>query len=163
MNCGRLHKILEGICAAMLVLAPGSAYAQQVRISKLTDVAFGTIGNFTTDLINAQNVCLFNNKGLNTYNITATGNGASGAFTLSAGSNKLAYEVQWSASSGQTTGTALMAGVTLTNLTDTATISDCSSGPATTASLITILRTAQIGAATAGFYSGTLTLLVAAN
>jgi hypothetical protein len=75
----------------------------------------------------------------------------------------MAYEVQWAAASGQTSGLSLTAGVEQTNLTSSATSSNCASGPVTTASLITILRTAQVTAARAGAYSGTLTLLIAPN
>lgn len=78
MKCVHLHKILKGICAAMLVLAPSSAQAQDVRISKLTDAAFGTISIFTTDLTPAQDICVYHSKPKQSYSITATGGGGAG-------------------------------------------------------------------------------------
>lgn len=156
-----------GLAVAALLplaaLAPMPAHAQQARINKLTDVAFGTVTNFAADLSNAQSICVFSSAASKRYQVTATGNGTSGAFTLASGLNRLAYEVQWSASSGQTSGTSLTAGVTLTGLVSTATRSGCTSGPATSATLITIIRATNISAATAGSYTGTLTLVVAPN
>ena len=157
-------RFLCWICAPLLILAPVSAdAAPQARITKLVDAAFGTISNFSTDLTNSQSICVYSTGTSGQYRVTATGDGSGGAFTLASGSYTLAYEVQWSASSGQTSGQSLTAGVALTGLTSTATSSNCSSGPVTTASLITILRTTGVSAATAGAYSGTLTLVVAPN
>ena len=144
------------------VVAPAApAAAQQVQISKLSDVAFGTIVDFTTDSVSAQNVCIFSSTAQKGYNIRATGSGTGSAFTLANGSARLAYEVQWSANSGRTTGTSLTTNVALTGLRTNANNATCSSGPATTASLIVIIRAASLGAAAGGAYNGTLTLLVA--
>jgi hypothetical protein len=93
--------------------------------------------------------------------VQATGSGSGGAFTLASGSASLAYEVQWSQVSGQTSGTQLSPNVALTGQVSSATQPSCNSGPSTSASLIVILRSAQLSAAAAGSYSGTLTLLVA--
>ena len=156
-------RILVVIGMIVLMVTPTSASAQQARITKLTDVAFGTIANFVTDLSNAQSICVYSTGTSSRYHVTATGSGAGGAFTLASGSNLLAYEVQWNASPNQTTGNALNAGIALTGLTSTATASACGSGPSTSASLIMIIRTGALSAATAGVYSGTLTLLIAPN
>ncbi len=143
--------------------------ADKVRISGLSDVAFGTISNFAVDSIRNQSICVYA-KGppapKDGYNVTATGSGPGGGFLLSSGSNTLAYEVQWNDAAGQTSGTQLLPNQVLTgnrtgagnNATD-----DCSRGPATTASLIVIVRSAAVSAAISGTYSGTLTLLVAPN
>jgi hypothetical protein len=163
MNSGFRAGLAAAVLIALAVIAPMPAHAQQARVNKLSDVAFGTVSNFTTDLSNAQNICVFSSGTSKRYHVTATGSGSSGAFTLASGANKLAYEVQWSASSGQTSGTSMTAGVALTGLVSTATISGCTSGPATSASLITIIRATNVSAATAGAYTGTLTLLVAPN
>ena len=144
-----------------LVVAAAPAAAQQVQISKLSDVAFGTIADLTVDSVSAQNVCVFSSTAQKGYNIRATGNGTASAFTLANGSSKLAYEVQWSPNSGRTTGTGLTTNVTLTGQRTNANNATCSSGPATTASLIVIIRAASLSAAAGGAYSGTLTLLVA--
>jgi hypothetical protein len=163
MRWGILIRILCCLGLPLLLLSSVAAYAQQVRVTTLSDVAFGTIANFTSDLINSQSICVYSTGTSGTYHVTATGSGSGGAFTLSSGTNTLAYEVQWSATSGQGTGTSLTAGVALNGLTSTATQQRCTNGPATTASLITILRATAVGAASAGAYSGTLTLLVAPN
>ena len=132
-----------------------------VRITGLSDVAFGTIATLSSDSVRSQSICVFSNSPTNGYNIKATGSGSGGAFTLSSGSNALAYEVQWSPLSGQSSGTTLSPNVALTGQVSSATQHACNSGPASSASLIVILRAAQLSAASAGTYSGTLTLLVA--
>lgn len=147
-----------------LGLCPGLANAaSQVRISGLTDVAFGTLANFTPDTTKSQNICIYSSVSTHRYSVTATGSGTGGAFTLAAGTSTLAYEVQWAASSGQTTGSALTAGTPLTGQVANTTSSSCLTNTTPTASLITILRASAAGSATAGSYSGTLTLLIAPN
>ncbi len=163
MKCVNLPNLLRAIGVALLAFAPASADAQSVRINKLANAAFGTISNFTSDNTRSQNVCVYSTAPSGLYHITATGSGTGGAFTLASGANTMAYEVQWAATTGQTSGTSLTSGVALTGLTSNATASGCTSVPLTSASLITILRTAVVGAAKSGSYSGTLTLLVAPN
>lgn len=131
-----------------------------VRITGLSDVAFGTVANLSTDWTLSQNICVYSNTATSGYHVQATGSGSGGAFTLASGSNALAYEVEWNPVSGQSTGTTLSPNVALTGQVSSATQQSCNSGPATSASLIVILRAAQLSAATAGSYSGTLTLLV---
>lgn len=139
--------------------------ANQVRISGLSDVAFGSISNFAADSVRAQSLCLHaKSPPGNNYNITASGSGTGGAFLLSSGSAVLPFEVQWSDTPGQTTGTQLIPNQPLTGQHSTSgsgSADDCSKGPATTATLIVILRSAAIASATSGTYSGSLTLLVA--
>jgi hypothetical protein len=50
--------------------------------------------------------------------------------------------------------------VPLTGQTSTATQQTCNSGPATSASLIVVLRSTALSSATAGTYNGAVTLLV---
>lgn len=132
----------------------------RVQISGLSDVAFGTVDP-TVAASNAQNVCVWSNTSGRGYSLTATGSGAANAFTLTDGTNTLAYAVEWSDSSGQSAGTALTTATALMGLTSTATSPDCSSGPASSASLIVKLTAADLQAAVAGSYTGTLTLVVA--
>lgn len=132
----------------------------RVQISGLSDVAFGTVDPATA-ASDAQNVCVWSNTSTRGYTLTATGSGASSAFTLSDGTNALAYAVEWAATSGQTSGTALTAGTALGSLTSTATNPTCSAGPAASASLIVKMAAADLQAAVAGSYTGTLTLVVA--
>ena len=152
--------VLASLSGALVVPA-GPASAQQVQINKLSDVSFGLISDFTTDALSAQNVCVFSSTAQKGYNIAAQGSGAANAFTLANGSTTLAYDVQWNANSGRTTGTSLTPNVALTGQRSNATAAGCSSGPTTTASLIVIIRAAALGAAPGGNFAGTLTLVIA--
>jgi hypothetical protein len=139
---------------------PGVAAAQNVQISKLSDVGFGTITNVGSDQIQSQSVCAYSGLFGGRYTITATGSGAGGAFTLSNGAATLPYEVQWSTSAGQSSGTNLNAGSPLTGQTM---LLSCPVLVTTNSSLIVILRSTALSKATAGNYSGTLTIILAAN
>jgi hypothetical protein len=163
MKCGKILGLLQVVCVGLVALMPVTAQAQNVRINKLANAAFGTISNFTIDQKLSQNICVYTTPLGTRYGVTASGSGSSGAFTIASGGNTMPYEVQWAATTGQTTGTSLTAKLQLGSQTTTATTSGCTSGPATTASLIIILRTATVGSARSGSYTGTLTLLVAPN
>lgn len=149
--------------AILLALVPACAHAQQVRITSLDDVNFGTIVNLSTDQVMSQNVCIYSSGFQGGYRITATGSGAGGDFTLSSGSNLLRYELQWADSANQTSGTSLSPGVPLTGQNANAFLNTCFFGFFPTASLITILRSSETSQATAGSYTGTVWLLVAPN
>lgn len=149
-------------CGAVLLLhcSPALAASNKVRISNLADVAFGTVANLSSDAVSSQSVCLFADTGNNGYNITATGTGPGGTFVLSSGLATLSYDVLWSSSPGQRSGTELTPSVPLTGQVSTASQQTCNNGPATSASLVVVLRSAALSSAVAGSYSGTLTLLV---
>ena len=132
----------------------------RVQISGLSDVAFGTVDP-SSAASQAQNVCVWSNTSGRVYSVTAAGSGLSNAFTLSDGTNTLAYGVEWAASSGQSSGTALVSGTALGSLASTATNPTCSVGPAASASLIVRMTAANLQAAVASSYTGTLTLVVA--
>jgi hypothetical protein len=153
--------LTRATCSAAIALASPQAMAQKARLSDLSDIAFGAISNLSVDVSQAQSVCAFTQSATSGYNVIATGSGSGGAFTLSAGTNQLAYDVQWASASAQSSGISLASGVPLSGLTSAATQQTCNSGPASSASLIVILRAAQLGAATAGSYSGTLSLMIA--
>jgi hypothetical protein len=150
-------------CALLAIASRAAADANnQVHISALSDVAFGTITNFSADAVSSQSLCVYAKaRPLDNYEITASGSGAGGAFVLTSGSRTLPYEVQWSNSANQTSGTQLLANQALTGQHNNAAVDDCSTGPATTASLIVIVRSSALSAASSGTYTGTLTLLVA--
>ncbi|QIK79726.1 hypothetical protein G7077_13250 [Sphingomonas piscis] len=154
---GRWMVRLSALLATVAALCPAPAYAQKAKIDDLTDLSFGTITNLTSDARMSESICVFSQT--DNYNVRATGSGTGGLFTLSNGAATLAYEVQWSASSGQTTGTILSPNNALTGQTSTANNQNCNQGP--TASLIVVLRSAALSSATAGSYTGTLTLVVA--
>lgn len=133
----------------------------RVRISGLSDVAFTNVDP-SVATANAQNVCVWSNTSTRGYQLTATGSGTANAFTLANASLTVPYTVEWSGSSGQTSGTALSSGSALTGLTSTATNANCASGPAASASLIVRIGAASLQTMDASTsYTGTLTLLVA--
>jgi hypothetical protein len=144
----------------LLSASPALAAADKVRITGLTDVAFGSIANLGVDAVRNESICVYSSSATNGYNVTATGTGPGGAFQLTSGALALPFEVQWSSSSGQSSGVQLSPNVPLTGLTSTATQQTCNSGPATSASLIVVLRSTALSSATAGTYNGAVTLLV---
>lgn len=149
-----------GCLALFAGAAPASAANDKARITALSDVTFGTIANLSVDAINSQSVCVYSTSAASGYNVTASGNGPSGAFQLLSGAQALPFEVQWSGTSGQTSGIQLSPNVPLTGQVSIASQQTCNSGPASSASLVVILRSSALTSATAGTYSGTLTLLV---
>ena len=159
----RLTKIL-GTAVLLYCGAAAAPASAQARINKLTDIAFGTLSSFASDKVQAQSVCAYSLGLLGAYHVTASGSGSGGAFTLAnGGGSTLPYEVQWSDSSGQTSGTSLTNGVALTGQYSGALLSGCTLGAATTASLIVVIRAATLPSAMAGNYSGVLTIILAPN
>jgi hypothetical protein len=142
---------------------PAEAAPKKVRITGLSDVAFGTIANLGIDDVGSQSVCIYSATATNGYNVTANGTGSGGAFQLASGANSLPFDVQWNSSSGQTNGTQLSPNVPLTGLVSSASSEQCTSGPSTSASLIIILRSTVLASTTAGTYNGTLTLVFGAE
>lgn len=158
MTC-RDHRFATSVLIlGLLAAVPQVAIAQRARITDLSDVAFGAISNLSADVSLARSLCAYSTNG--NYRVSATGSGPASTFALSSGSALLAYEVQWASSANQTTGIPLSAGVPLTGLASAATHQACNAGPASSASLIVILRASQLGAAQAGTYSGALTLMI---
>lgn len=137
-----------------------ASVANRARITGLSDVAFVN-QDPSTAASSAQNVCAWSNTSTRAYTITATGSGTGSAFTLANGAATVPYSVEWNASSGQTTGSALNTGTASGSLVSAATHQSCTSGPSSSASLIVRIAAADLStmpAATA--YTGTLTLLV---
>lgn len=150
-------------CLLAALMSPHPAAAQKVRITNLSDVNFGLIANLQADARQSQNLCVFSQSTGGRYSITATGSGSGSSFALTSGANSLAYEVEWSDQSGQTSGTSLVPAVAATGRVSAATHQTCNSGPASSASLIVILRSSILTQAREGNYSGSLTLVVAAE
>jgi hypothetical protein len=155
--CVRLKLLFGALLSS--IAAPAIGGGPNVQITHLSDLAFGTITNLGSDALLEEDVCVYSDSGR--YNVTATGTGSSGAFLLANGGRTIAFEVQWSPSSGRQTGTKLTAKSPLTGLTTGATQAQCTSGPSTSASLIVILRSTALSGALPGTYSGQLTLLIA--
>jgi hypothetical protein len=132
----------------------------RARISGLTDVSFLS-QDPAVAATSTQNVCVWSNTATRTYTITASGSGTANAFTIANGALTTPYSVQWSGSTSQTTGTALVAGTASSSFASAATQQACTSGPTASASLIVGISTADLEAMQAlTTYSGTLTLLV---
>jgi hypothetical protein len=140
--------------------SPAAAASNKVRITNLGDVAFGTIANLGVDAVRSQSVCLYADTNTNGYTITATGTGPAGTFELTSGLAQMPYEVEWSSSPAQSSGVQLAPNVPLTGQVSGATHQTCNNGPATSASLILMLRSSALSSAQAGSYNGTLTLIV---
>jgi hypothetical protein len=139
---------------------PAAGASNKVRITNLTDVSFGTIANLNVDAIQGQSVCVYADTNTNGYNVTGIGTGPGGAFELSSGAASMPFDVLWNSSAGQISGTQLMPNVPLTGQVSGATHQSCNNGPATTASLVVVLRSVALSSATAGTYNGTVTLLI---
>ena len=180
MNYARLNRAALGCLfaalanSASLAATPGSlgssstgsvsinaSVPNRIQLTGLTDVAF-TNQDPAVAASNAQNVCVWTNTNTKGYYVTATGSGSGSAFTLNNGATTVPYSVQWAGSSGQASGTALTASTALHGLTSTATNPTCSSGPASSASLVVSISSADLQAMQAATtYTGTLTLVVA--
>lgn len=145
--------------AATGALIGGPSQAQQVRITRLTDVAFGQLNTFN-DVSLAQTVSVCSSASGGGYTVRASGSGAGGAFTLASGANTLPYQVQWAGSPGQTSGTALQANVTSPEFTSAANALVCYFLQSNTATLIVRLAGTDTVNARAGSYNGTLTILI---
>ena len=148
------------LAAALSASSAPAAAADKVRLTNLSDLAFGTVTNLTVDAVRAENVCIYSTSRTNGYQVIASGTGPGGAFELSSGTDSLSYDVAWSSTSGQSSGSLLTPNLPLTGQVSSATQQTCNSGPATTASLVVILRAAALSSAMAGTYNGTLTLVV---
>ena len=162
---GRIRRGTAIAIAASLFWVPAAAGAAsgKVRLTNLADVSFGTLADVTSDAVQSQSLCVYANSPTNSYNVTALGTGPGGSFQLSSGPTAMSYEVQWSDSSGRSSGVQLDPNVPLTGQASAANHQTCSTGPASTASLIVVLRSAALSNATAGTYSGSLTLVVGAE
>jgi hypothetical protein len=95
------------------------------------------------------------------YSVTATGNGAGGAFTLASGPRTLPYEVRWADAANQTTGTQLTAGVATAGFGNASTNQTCGGGD--TASLIVTITGNSLATASAGSYTGVLSITITPN
>jgi hypothetical protein len=161
---GYLPSRFFGAVAGIWLLAgsyPAVAQERFVRITGLSDINFGLIANFNADAVRSQSVCAFSGRPNLAYNIRAMGDAAGNAFALTNGSDLLPYEVQWSGTAGQTSGLNLTPNVVRTGFISSAAQQTCSNGPATTASLVILIRAAALQSAAGGSYTGNLTLIIA--
>ena len=157
-----LPRFFLALLGLLLIALPAPAAAQEkfVRIGNLTDYNFGTITNLSVDRTLASSICVYSAKTTPGYNVTASGSGTGGAFTLAGGGGTLAYEVQWNVLPNMGSGTTLRPNITLTGLLTAAVQSNCQNGPPSSASLIIVLRSAALQAAPSASFSGVLTIIV---
>jgi hypothetical protein len=155
-----IGRSLGGCCLCAAAASAALGASNNVRITSLSDIAFGTVANLSADAVQSESLCVYANTATNGYNVRAFGSGGAGAFTLASGANNLPFEVQWSAAAGQSSGVQLTPNVALSGQVTSATQQTCNSGPATSASLVVILRTAALSSAAAGSYSGSLTIVI---
>lgn len=153
--------LVIGLAIATTMSAP--ALGQRVRVSGLTDLSFGMLASLQTDQRQAQSICVYSNGQTSGYSISASGSGSAGSFELSNGLNTLPYNVEWSSVSGQTAGASLVPNVPLSGQVSGAGHQTCNHGPATSASLIVVLRGVDLSQAREGNYSGSLSLLISAE
>jgi hypothetical protein len=148
--------------AAISLGAASPAAADSARISGLANINFGSIVS-AVDQTSSQSVivCSYKNNPQNLpYSVRATGSGAASAFELSSGAAILPFDVQWAETAGQAGGTLLQPGTPNAGFVNGATGFACPSQGAN-ASLTVTIRSADIAAAPAGTYTGTLQLLIA--
>lgn len=126
--------------------------ADIVQISDMNDFAFGNYSG-TGNLSDTDDVCIYRN-GTGDYTVTATGSGTGNAFTMTDSTDTIAYSVSLD-------GTALTAGTSVNQSGADASSADCGGTPNKT--LAVSISEADLQAAQAGSYTGTLTLLVAPN
>ncbi len=160
LSTGTAHAANQGTLGATSTgdITITASVQARVRITGLADVSW-TNQDPGTAATNAQDVCVWSNTSTKGYTVTASGDGASNAFTLANGALTVPYSVQWNASAGQTTGTALTTGSASGTLTSTATNQTCSAGES--ASLVVGIGTSDLsGMQAATSYSGVLTLVV---
>lgn len=154
----------------LLVLAIGAmagahsvvaAQSMKAEISGLSDITYGQLVNLQADQRRSQSVCVASNSSDDRYSVRASGTGPAGDFVLANGQALLPFSVEWSPNPGQSSGIELASGGILTAQTTTERGPRCRNGP--TASLIVVLRAVDLSRAREGDYSGTLSLLIAAE
>ena len=128
------------------------------RISSLNDISLGSWTGSGAMNGSDNAICVWSSTG--GYSVTATGSGASSAFTLASGANTVAYNVSWAQTGGAATGAAVTKGVALTGQTTNATSTDCTVGASSTAGVFVSIPQANIEGKPAGSYTGTLTLVI---
>ena len=127
----------------------------EVRISNLTDINLGVFAG--VDAVGSSAACVYRN-GTGNYNLTASGDGAAGAFTLTDGTNTVPYSVTYDDGSGAAAATA---GAVLAGLTGADPASDTCAGTGNNGTIEVTVAAADAAGLPAATYAGVLTLLVA--
>jgi hypothetical protein len=136
----------------------------EVNITNLNDFTFDatflqTRLNTGAPAAKTDLVCVWSNNVDGSYFITATGDGAGNAFTITNGTDAVAYNVDFTPLAQGGPGGALTSGTKSVQLTSPATAPDCGGG--TTALLAIVIANPVIAQMKSGTtYTGVLTLLV---
>jgi hypothetical protein len=133
---------------------------QMVRITGLADLAINPYAGPTSAA--SGNVCVYSNTG--NYQITATT--VETAFSMigqTDATQSITYAVEWAATSGAGTGTALTYNTALGAQSSGGANLACANVGGTNSTLIVRVTDTDIGVATAQTYAGTLNLVVAPN
>jgi hypothetical protein len=135
----------------------------EVNITNLDDFTFDatflqTKLNTGSSASKSDQVCVWSNNVDGSYFVTATGDGAANAFTITNGTDSIPYNVAFADIPG--TGNAVVtSGVKSSQLISNATAPDCGGG--TNALLVIAIENAAIAQMNSGTtYTGVLTLLV---
>lgn len=170
-----LKRFLLAVTTAAGLLSltfPGMAFADQVRISNLSDVSIPIWVTGDPDLVEDVFVCVYreNDSGSSrSYGIAATGDGP--GFALKDGGNSIPFTLTWNdggaGSPDGGTSSPLVDGVTLSNRNNAridtdlpANSTDCNGGSAPTARIRLTISATAMDAAPDGTYTGTITLLL---
>ena len=158
-KCGAEYVLSRILILVLLCLPLGiqSANAQLVRISGMDDFAFGSWSG-SGNLTSSSTVCIYRSSGGGNYSVTASGSGAGSSFTVASGGSTIAYQVRWkqvgnSFSTLTASSPSSFAGAS----------SSLTCGGSDNAEMEVQFSAANLGAASAGSYSGTLTFIIAPN
>ena len=132
------------------------AFAQNVKITGVSDFAFGTWSG-SGDMTDTDTLCIYRDSGGDDYSITASGSGAGGSFSVSSGGGNLSYQIRWRKSGGSFISLNANSG---TNFDGAHTASETCGG-VDNAEIEIQFTSGSLEAAIGGSYSGTLTLLIA--
>ncbi|MDC0359040.1 hypothetical protein OAO01_09510, partial [Oligoflexia bacterium] len=132
-----------------------------IRITGMADIALGTYSG-VGDLNGNEDVCIYTNLAAGTYVVTATGDGAANAFTITDGSNTIAYNTYFNDQAGTTGEVQLTTGTQSAQQSGANTVSLTCGGGDTGNYHVEVLA-ANMSLVPSGAYSGTLTLVVEPN
>jgi hypothetical protein len=127
----------------------------EVKISNLTDITLGVFAG--VDVSGTSSACVYRSGVGGLYNITATGDGAANAFTLTDGVATVAYGVEYDDGSGLS---SLATGVALASTGGESVDDDCVTAGADNGTIQVTVTAAAASVLPASVYLGTLTLLV---
>jgi hypothetical protein len=157
-------RLVPALCALICVARPDPASAAVVSAATFKPFAFGPVTSLYSDLSSAQSICAFGSLLTVGYNVLASGSGLGGAFTITNGTSSIPYEIQWAQIGGAASGANLTPNVLLNNQYESSLLQGVGCLlSATSATAIVIIRATSLQQATAGGYTGTLTLILTAQ